>query len=65
VTKAVLVSAVPPIMVKSADQPRRRAAGSVRRLQGRTRANRAQFFIDVPTGPFYGFNRPGAKVSEG
>ena len=28
-------------------------------------ANRAQFFLDVPTGPFYGFNRPGAKVSEG
>jgi non-heme chloroperoxidase len=28
-------------------------------------ANRAQFYLDVPTGPFYGFNRPGAKVSEG
>ena len=30
-----------------------------------TAANRAQFFLDIPTGPFYGFNRPGAKVSEG
>ena len=31
----------------------------------RSRANRAQFYLDVPTGPFYGFNRPGAKVSQG
>jgi non-heme chloroperoxidase len=34
-------------------------------LQAQTAANRAQFFRDLPAGPFYGFNRPGAKVSEG
>ena len=47
-------------------QPRRPADGRHSTVSApRMRADRAQFFLDVPTGPFYGFNRPGAKVSEG
>ena len=45
-------------------ESRRPAKGSVRRIAGATGANRSQFYRDLPTGPFYGFNRPGAKPSE-
>ena len=65
VAKAVLVSAVPPLMVKTASNP---GGIPIDVLDGIRKAvvdNRAQFFLDFATGPFYGFNRPGAKVSEG
>ncbi|HUO09999.1 MAG TPA: alpha/beta hydrolase [Phycisphaerae bacterium] len=63
--KAVLVGAVPPIMVKSANNPVGLPMDVFNGLRSALLANRAQFFLDVPTGPFYGFNRPGANVSQG
>jgi non-heme chloroperoxidase len=65
VAKAVLISAVPPIMVKSANNPGGLPKEVFDGFQGQLAANRAQFYRDLPAGPFYGFNRPGAKVSEG
>jgi non-heme chloroperoxidase len=65
VAKAVLVSAVPPIMVKSSSNPGGLPVSVFDGFRQALVANRAQFFIDVPAGPFYGFNRPGAKVSQG
>jgi len=65
VSKAVLVGAVPPIMVKSAANPGGTPMEVFDGFRAALAANRAQFFLDVPSGPFYGFNRPGAKVSEG
>ena len=52
-------------MVKTDGQSRRHADRGVRRLPQALAANRAQFYLDVASGPFYGFNRPGAKVSQG
>ncbi len=63
VSKAVIVSAVPPVMVKSASNPGGLDISVFDGLRTALAANRAQFYIDLPTGPFYGFNRPGAKVS--
>jgi non-heme chloroperoxidase len=65
VAKAVLISAVPPIMVKSAANPGGLPKEVFDGLQAQLAANRAQFYRDLPAGPFYGFNRPGAKVFEG
>jgi non-heme chloroperoxidase len=65
VAKAVLVGAVPPIMVKSEKNPGGLPIEVFDGFRAALVANRAQFFLDVPTGPFYGFNRPGAKVSQG
>ena len=65
VAKAVLISAVPPIMVKTPGNPGGLPKDVFDGLQAQLAANRAQFFRDVPAGPFYGFNRPGTKVSEG
>jgi non-heme chloroperoxidase len=65
VAKAVLVGAVPPIMVKNAANPGGLPIEVFDGLRAALVANRAQFFIDLPTGPFYGFNRPGAKISQG
>jgi non-heme chloroperoxidase len=65
VAKAVLVGAVPPVMVKSATNPGGLPIEVFDGLRAALVANRAQFYIDVPTGPFYGFNRPGAKISQG
>jgi non-heme chloroperoxidase len=65
VSKAAIVSAVPPIMVKSASNPGGLDISVFDGLRTALTANRAQFYIDVPTGPFYGFNRPGVKISEG
>jgi len=65
VAKAVLIGAVPPIMVKSEKNPGGLPIEVFDGFRAALVANRAQFFLDVPTGPFYGFNRPGAKVSEG
>ncbi len=65
VGKAVIVGAVPPVMVKSDKNPGGLPIDVFDGLRSALVANRAQFFIDVPSGPFYGFNRPGAKVSQG
>jgi len=65
VAKAVLVSAVPPLMVKTESNP---GGTPIEVFDGFRKAladNRAQFFLDVASGPFYGFNRDGAKVSQG
>jgi non-heme chloroperoxidase len=65
VAKAVLLDAVPPVMVKKDSNP---GGTPIEVFDGFRKAladNRAQFYLDIPTGPFYGFNRPGAKVSEG
>ena len=65
VAKAVLVSAVPPLMVKTERNPEGTPIEVLDGYRAALAANRAQFFLDVPTGPFYGFNRPGARVSQG
>ncbi|HZM00642.1 MAG TPA: alpha/beta hydrolase [Planctomycetota bacterium] len=65
VAKAVLIGAVPPIMVKSDKNPGGLPLEVFDGFRAALVANRAQFFRDVPAGPFYGFNRPGAKVSPG
>jgi non-heme chloroperoxidase len=65
VAKAVIISAVPPLMVQTADNPEGLPKTVFDELQAQVAANRAQFYYDIPAGPFYGFNRPGAKVSQG
>ena len=65
VSKAVLMGAVPPIMLKTADNPDGLPIEVFDGFRAAYLADRAQFFLDVATGPFFGFNRPGAKVSEG
>ncbi len=64
VAKAVLIGAVPPIMVKSDKNPGGLPIEVFDGFRAALAANRAQFFLDVPSGPFYGFNRPGANVSD-
>jgi non-heme chloroperoxidase len=65
VGKAVLIGAVPPVMVKKESNPGGLPIEVFDGFRAALAANRAQLFLDVPTGPFYGFNRPGARVSEG
>jgi non-heme chloroperoxidase len=65
VAKAVLISAVPPLMVKTPANPAGQPKEVFDGLQAALAANRAQFYLDLPTGPFYGYNRPGAKPSQG
>ncbi|WP_448044966.1 alpha/beta fold hydrolase [Bradyrhizobium liaoningense] len=65
VAKAVLVSSVPPLMVKTASNPGGTPIEVFDGFRSALAANRAQFFLDVASGPFYGFNRLGAKVSQG
>lgn len=65
VAKAALLGAVPPIMVKTEKNPGGLPIEVFDGFRAALAANRAQFFLDIPTGPFYGFNREGAKVSEG
>lgn len=62
VAKAVLVSAVPPIMLKTEAYPGGLPMEVFDGLRSALAANRAEFFHDLPAGPFYGFNRPDAKV---
>jgi non-heme chloroperoxidase len=64
VARMVLMSAVPPIMVKTAANPGGLPIGVFDELRARLAANRAQFYREVAAGPFYGFNRPNAKASE-
>lgn len=65
VAKAVLIGAVPPVMVKSASNPGGLPIEVFDGFRAALVANRAQFFVDVPSGPFYGYNRPGAKPDQG
>jgi non-heme chloroperoxidase len=64
VAKAALISAVPPLMVKTAANPEGLPKSVFDDLQAQLAANRSQFYRDLPVGPFYGYNRPGAKSSE-
>jgi non-heme chloroperoxidase len=65
VAKAVLISSVPPLMVKTLANPGGLPKEVFDGFQAQVAANRAQFYLDLPTGPFYGYNRPGAKASQG
>ena len=65
VSKAVIISAVPPLMVKTDANPGGLPKSVFDDLQAQLAANRAQFYHDIPSGPFYGYNRPGAKPSQG
>jgi non-heme chloroperoxidase len=65
VAKAVLVAAVPPLMLKTAANPEGTPLEVFDGFRAALAANRAQFFRDVPAGPFYGFNREGATVLPG
>jgi non-heme chloroperoxidase len=61
----VLVGAVTPLMLQTDANPGGLPMSVFDGFREQYLADRAQFFLDVPTGPFYGFNRPGTKVSEG
>ena len=65
VAKAVLVSSVPPLMVKTDANPGGTPIEVFDGFRKALAANRAQFYLDVASGPFYGFNRDGADVSQG
>jgi non-heme chloroperoxidase len=65
VKKAVLVSAVPPMMLKTADNPGGLPLEVFDGIRNASLEDRAQLYLDLASGPFYGFNRPGAKVSQG
>lgn len=62
---AVLIGAVPPIMIKSPNNPVGLPLEVFDGFRSQLLENRPQLFLDIPTGPFYGFNRPGAKISQG
>jgi len=65
VKKAVLISSVPPLMLKTADNPNGLPIEVFDGIRKAQMDNRAQLYKDIPAGPFYGFNRSGAKVSQG
>jgi non-heme chloroperoxidase len=65
VAKLVLIGAVPPIMVKTPANPGGLPIEVFDGLRQQLAANRAQFYLDFASGPFYSFNRPGAEVSQG
>ena len=65
VAKAVLLDAVPPVMVKKDSNPGGTPLEVFDGFRAQLAANRAQFYRDVPAGPFYGYNRAGATVSQG
>ncbi|MGO3985999.1 alpha/beta hydrolase [Pseudomonas sp. SAS7] len=65
VAKAVLIAAVPPLMVQTPDNPGGLPKSVFDDFQAQVASNRAQFYRDVPAGPFYGYNRPGAEAREG
>ena len=64
VAKAAIISAIPPLMVKTAANPLGQPKEVFDGFQAQLAANRSQFYRDVAAGPFYGYNRPGAKASE-
>ena len=63
--KAAIIAAVPPLMVRTSENSGGLPKEVFDGLQAQLAANRAQFYYDLPAGPFYGFNRPGAKPSQG
>jgi len=63
--KAVLISAVPPLMLKTAANPGGLPIGKFDEIRQASTADRSQFYKDIAGGPFFGANRPGAKVSQG
>jgi non-heme chloroperoxidase len=65
VSKAVLISSVPPQMLQTESNPEGLPISVFDNFREAMLKDRAQFFIDVPTGPFFGFNREGAKKSQG
>jgi non-heme chloroperoxidase len=65
VAKAVLISAVPPLMLKTEKNSGGTPINVFDGFRAALAANRSQFYLDVAGGPFYGFNRPGAKISQG
>ena len=65
VKKAVLVSAVPPLMLRTADNPGGLPLDVFDGIRKASLENRSQLYLDLASGPFYGFNRPGAEVSQG
>jgi non-heme chloroperoxidase len=65
VAKAALLGAVPPVMIKSASNPGGLPPDVFDQFRKGIAGNRAEFFLAVASGPFYGFNRPGAQVSDG
>ena len=65
VAKLVLIGAVPPLMIKTPATPGGVPVEVLDTLREQVATNRSQFYIDFPSGPFYSFNRPGAKVSQG
>jgi len=64
VKKAVLISSVPPFMLKTADNPGGVPIEVFDGIRKAQRENRSQLYKDIPSGPFYGFNRPGAKINQ-
>ena len=64
VAKAALISAVPPLMVKTEANPGGLPKEVFDGLQEQLAANRSKFYRDIASGPFYGFNRPGVQSSE-
>ena len=64
VAKAAILSAVPPLMVKTAANPNGLPKQVFDDLQAQLAASRTKFYYDLASGPFYGYNRPGAKISE-
>ena len=64
VAKAAIIAAVPPLMVKTTDNPGGLPKEVFDGFQAQLAANRARFYYDIPAGPFYGYNRSGAKPSD-
>ncbi|HEY6630119.1 MAG TPA: alpha/beta hydrolase [Rhizobiaceae bacterium] len=65
VAKAVLISAIPPLMVRTASNPGGQPVEAFDQLRAALAANRSQFYLDLAGGPFYGFNRKDVKLQEG
>ncbi len=65
VAKAVIIAAVPPLMMKTETNPGGLPKEVFDGIQTQVATNRAQFYYDLPAGPFYGYNRPGAKPQPG
>jgi non-heme chloroperoxidase len=63
VSKAAIISAVPPLMVQTAANPGGLPKAVFDEFRAQLAANRSQFYHDLPAGPFYGYNRPGAKAA--
>jgi non-heme chloroperoxidase len=65
IAKAALISSVPPLMLKTAANPEGLTIDKFDAIRSGSRADRSQFYKDLASGPFFGANRPGAKVSQG